>query len=95
MTFERTFFAAPSIAMMRDRPTILLLLPEMADRGTSDVVVAVEVDVDDGIPVRVIHLVEHLVPQDARRIDHCVKTAEFIEGPFDHRLGVGTVGHAA
>src|ERR1043166_2424683 len=80
MQFERTFFVAPSMARMGDRPDecggggeederAVLLLAEVIDGGAADIVAAVQMHIDQHVPVLVGHLVEHDVAQDSGGID--------------------------
>jgi hypothetical protein len=71
-----------------------LLVAEQLHRGAGDVVGAAKVHLDDLVPVLVIHLVEHLVAQDAGRIDDRVQAAEGVLGLLDHTPDGGHGGDA-
>ena len=61
-----------------------LLVAEQLDGGARDVEGAAQMHLDDLVPVLFAHLVEHLVPQDARRIDDGMQAAEAVLRLFDH-----------
>ncbi len=52
-------------------------------------------DVDDRLPVFREHVVEHLVAQDARSVEHDVQSAKGIAGLLDHRETVVEFGDRA
>ena len=48
--------------------------------------VALQVDPDDVVPVRLVHVEAHLVPQDAGVVDQDVELAEGVDGLLDQLL---------
>ena len=50
-------------------------------------------DGDHGVPVGVVHFVEHAIAQDPGRIDHRVQSAETVHGLNDHVAHRAHVGH--
>ena len=71
-----------------------LLLAEVIDRSAADGVGAVQMHVDDLVPIFVFHLVEHDVAQDAGWIDDRVQALEGVERLFEETLhgGAGADG---
>ncbi len=55
--------------------------------------VALEVDVDDRVPLLLGHLPDDAVPGDAGVADQNVEAAERLEHPRHHGLGVGVARH--
>lgn len=53
-----------------------VLLAKMGDGRTADIVGAVQMYIDNGIPILVLHLVEHGIAQDAGRADDRVQAFE-------------------
>ena len=48
---------------------------------------------DHLVPIVVAHLVEHVVAQDARRVDDGVQAFEFVQRLFDHARNAGPARH--
>ncbi len=56
---------------------------------------ALQVHVDDGVPVGLLHLEDHPISQDAGVVDEDVEPAEGVHGLLDHGFGVVEVGNVA
>src|SRR5205085_7676526 len=67
-----------------------LLLAEVIDRGAANGIGAVQMNVDDLVPILVFHLVEHDVAQDAGRIYDGMEALEGVECLFEEALHGGT-----
>ena len=48
---------------------------------------ALQVDVDDRVPLGLVHVEAHLVAEDARVVDEHVEAAERVDGLLHHALG--------
>ena len=55
----------------------------MVNGGPGNVVVAIEVHIDDRVPVVVGHLMEHLVPENTCGVDDGVQPLEGVQGEED------------
>ena len=55
--------------------------------------VALQVDVDHGVPLGLVHVHEHPVAQDPRVVDEDVEAAELVDRVLDHPLGAREVRH--
>ncbi len=53
---------------------------------------ALQVHVDHGIPVGLLHVEDHAVAEDAGVVDEDVEPAELVDGLFDHPSGLVEVG---
>ena len=71
-----------------------LLVLEVGRRRLRHVEGAVEVHLDDGVPVDRAHAVEDAVAQDAGVVDHAVDAAEVVDRRLDDALGALRVGDA-
>lgn len=66
----------------------------MIDRGARDVVLTVQMHIDHGPPVFVVHFVQHFVAQNAGGVDHGMQAAEGRQCHRHHRFRAAFVGHA-
>ena len=75
------------------------LLPPVGGGPAGRAEGALEVDLDDGVPLLLGHVGQHPVPQDAGVVDHDVEVAEALDGGVDEALralpgrDVVAVGH--
>ena len=65
----------------------------MIDGGATHIVAAVEMHIDDAVPVLVRHLVEHHVAQDSGGIDNRVQAFERVPRLFDYVPHARAAGH--
>ena len=70
------------------------LRPEMVSGGAADIEAALEVDIDDAVPVLLGHAVEDAVAQDAGIVDDDVDPAELIDRLLDDPVGAVPFGDA-
>src|SRR5258708_29076613 len=66
----------------------------MIDGGAADVVAALEMHLENAVPVRILHFVEHGVAKNAGGADHRVQAFERVERLLDHALDAVPVCHA-
>lgn len=72
--------------------TAILLLEEVGPSSLGDLVGTAEVDVEDGVPQAVVHVVEGLVTEDTGVVDDDVNAAKGVDGTLDD--GVAVLGRS-
>lgn len=76
-----------------DQGTGLLLAHVRQGRAAGEIA-AVQVDLDDGAPFGLRHLVHHGIAQDTGDVDDSVDAPEVSDGLGDHAFGARTLGNA-
>lgn len=77
--------------------TTILLLEEVGPSSLGHLVGSAQVNVDDGVPQVVVHVVESLVTQDTCVVHEDINASECLNGRLDNTLAVfarGLVAHS-
>ena len=66
----------------------VLLFPEMGPSSSSTLVGTLDVDLEDEVPVLILHILEADIPQNTGIVDQDVDAAEGLDGGFDDLVAV-------